>query len=229
MNYLSHYHYNHAVCGRPALPYFVMGVALPDLWSRFSRRKRIRWKSVSAATPRDPVGAPLRAGLLNHIEADRWFHALPAFVRMQRSTRARVEMDSAGGGISDLLAHLAVELALDHALLRRIPALADEFYDRLAECDSDEVARSAGELGDVDTRGLDAVIDGFVSRRYLREYRRPDGLIEAMQLILSQTAFGGQVPRGWIERLVCEALRCADPDEIWSQIPNREAIARQVR
>ncbi|GAF97361.1 unnamed protein product, partial [marine sediment metagenome] len=76
MNYLGHYVYNHAICGLDRQPDFVLGVALPDLWPRFSRKRRIRWQAVHAANVRDPQARQLRAGLLNHVAVDRRFHAL---------------------------------------------------------------------------------------------------------------------------------------------------------
>ncbi len=71
MNYLSHFFFNHTVCGVEPEPYFAMGVLLPDLWLRFSRKRRIRWKAVRAASPTGARGQALRAGLLNHVELDR--------------------------------------------------------------------------------------------------------------------------------------------------------------
>ena len=55
MNYLSHYVYNHEICGLPCEPYFVMGVALPDLWLRYSRSRRIRWRALESAVVTDSM------------------------------------------------------------------------------------------------------------------------------------------------------------------------------
>ena len=57
MNYLAHFVFNHRICGRPLEPYFALGVVLPDLWLRFSRERRIRWRAVQAAQPLVPAAA----------------------------------------------------------------------------------------------------------------------------------------------------------------------------
>ena len=54
MNYLGGYVFNHGVCQVVPEPHFEMGVALPDLWPRFSRGRRIRWECVRQGCRCDP-------------------------------------------------------------------------------------------------------------------------------------------------------------------------------
>lgn len=223
MNYLSHYVYNHEILGLAPQPYFVMGVALPDLWSRYTRARRIRWKSVQACRPADDTDLCLRAGLLNHVDADRRFHCLPAFLRMQRALKDQLAPAQLRSGLLDFFSHIAIELALDHALLRRRPGLADRFYDDLARCDRAEVETRVARLGAVDTTGLGDVIGAFVARRFLRWYAQPEGLMEATRLILSRTSVTVPADGRFLAELFERAIPLADPDAVWRELPLPDA------
>ncbi|MEP0847636.1 MAG: hypothetical protein HRF50_12570 [Phycisphaerae bacterium] len=219
MNYLSHYVYNHEILALAPQPYFVMGVALPDLWSRYTRARRIRWKSVQAFHPADETDRTLRAGLLNHVEVDRRFHCLPAFLRMQRLLKDQLAHAQLRSGLLDFFAHIGIELALDHVLLRRRPGLADRFYDDLARCERGEVQSRVARLGTVDTTGLGDVIGAFVTRRFLRWYTQPEGLMEATRLILSRTSVAVTADGRFLAELFERAIPLADPDAVWRELP----------
>ena len=218
MNYLSHYVYNHRVRGLPAEPYFALGVALPDLWPRFSRTRRIRWKSVRAAAPDDTPAIQLRAGLLNHVEADRRFHTLPLFLRWQRDIRRAVDDPASPPALLDFLAHMSIELELDVALLRDDPALIDEFYAVLGNADSAHAAALVGVLGAVDTTGLDGVIARFIQRRFLRHYTTPNGTLEVVQIVLSLAGIAPP-PERIIRAMLAHAAQLADPRAVWTDMP----------
>lgn len=218
MNYLSHFVYNHAVCGLPVEPHFAMGVVLPDLWLRFSREKRIRWKAIRAARPADEHDHNLRAGLLNHVETDRQFHSLPIFLRWQDNLKTRVHADGTHPALVDFLAHMAIELALDHQLLVARPTLADEFYDRLVMCDPTIVADRVGILGAVDTAGLDDVLRQFLARRFLRHYHTLDGLSDAVRIVLSMACIPAP-PDRLVHELLRRAVTSVEPQVVWDTMP----------
>lgn len=217
MNYLSHFVYNHAICGLPIEPYFAMGVVLPDLWLRYSRTRRLRWKAVRAAAPTEPLDRNLRAGMLNHVEADRRFHGLPIFLRWQADLKATIDANGQHPALVDFLAHMAIELALDCRLLSDDSGLADRFYDVVAGCDPVTVAEHAGVLGAVDTRGLDDVVRRFIERRFLRHYRTPGGLADVVRIVLG---FAGipVPPNRLVDDLLAGAARLAQPTAVWTEL-----------
>jgi hypothetical protein len=217
VNYLSHFVFNHRVAGLPEEPYFALGVALPDLWTRYSRKHRIRWKAVRAAEPRDAIARNLRDGLLNHVATDRRFHVLPVFLRWQKHLKQSVEADSVHPVLLDFLAHAAIEFAMDHALLSDDPDLADHFYDVVAQCDPVAVAQCVRILGDVDTTGLDETIRGFVARRFLKRYRRREDLTSAMQIMLEVVNFVPP-PERVLNELLHFATEIARPEIVWNEM-----------
>ena len=222
MNYLGHYAYNHTVLGFVPHPYFVLGVALPDLWTRFSRRRRLRWKAVRAADPRDTRIAELRAGLINHVEADRRFHALPIFEQWRRELKNAADGDLPPGILTDFLAHLIPELILDHKIACSTPGLAEAFYDALAECDSAFVEIEIGRLGEVDAAGLKPEIDAFVRRRFLPRFKRLDTVGEVVGFVLSLTGIAERPSNELLARLIHVATRSVDPEITWEQMGSIE-------
>ncbi|MBK9128438.1 MAG: hypothetical protein IPM13_11670 [Phycisphaerales bacterium] len=223
MNYLSHYVFNHQVCGLPREPGFVAGVALPDLWLRFSRRRRIRWRCVRSAEPRDARESALREGLLNHAEADRAFHALPLFLTWHRAVRDAAGPCDVHPAMVDFLSHVAVELALDHHLLSREPTLVDEFYDAVAGCDADWVEVATGRMVGVDTSGLGEVVRAFVRRRFIRVYATHRGLSEVVHVILELARFP-HPPTRVVGRLISEALVRVSPAAVWAALREGGAV-----
>lgn len=218
MNYLSHFVLNHELRRLPREPYFVLGVALPDLWLRFSRRRRIRWKQVREFSPRDPAQAALRHGLLNHAEADRLFHALPLFLSWQRDLKLALGPSDAHPAMVDFLAHVALELALDHRLIERDPGVVDSFYRLVGAVDPQIMEPAVAALAGVDARGLGETVAGFVRRRFIRIYATHRGLCETIFVILELARFPQPPPRV-VEQLVAEALVRASPSAVWAAWP----------
>jgi hypothetical protein len=220
MNYLSHYVFNHDIRNLPPDPPFVMGVALPDLWPRFSRTRRIHWPSVRAAAPADRAGAQLRAGLLNHVAADRAFHALPAFLAWQREARTHARDDAAHPAVLDFVAHVAVELALDHHLVRADGALPYRFYADFDAIEPLAVERRVGRLGRVDATGLGAQIAAFRTGGFLHQYGTRAGLCDVMQRILRHTRIPAAPAADALARALDCAVSIADPAATWSGLLN---------
>jgi hypothetical protein len=215
MNYLGHYAFNHEVCRIEPEPYFVMGVALPDLWPRLSRRRRIRWKCVRAAAPFDRHATHLRAGLLNHAAVDRRFHMLPLFLGWQRELKARVASDGTHPTLLDFLAHVALELTIDQLLLWENPQLADRFFDSLQACDYAAVEHHVGQLVGVGANGLEDLLETFVGRRFLRHYTRPDALVGVMRHTLSLTSVREPPADQLLSELLEHAVELAHPPTVW--------------
>lgn len=217
MNYLSHYHFNHRVLELKRDPDFVLGVVLPDLWSRFSRKRRLRWRAIRGAAPADAPTQALRAGLLNHVEVDRWFHSTPTFLRWQSELKRAADTDGLHPALAEFLVHIGIELVMDHHLLRDCPTLADEFYDVLAVCDPQLVAERVGGIGAVDTAGLDQVIAEFVRRRFLRCYHALENLEHVIQLVLDHAGIPAP-PKTQLGTLLAQADPLVNSDEIWREL-----------
>jgi hypothetical protein len=217
MNYLSHFVFNHAVRGLAPQPYFVLGVALPDLWPRFSRTRRIRWAAVRATPADGPVDGPLRAGLINHVEADRRFHSLPCFLGWQQTLKMHLASPARPAVVLDFLAHLALELALDRQLVCADRHLPERFYAHLGDCDLDLVERRLTVIAAVDARGLGDVVRGFLARRFLLRYVDHDALLVVIHQLLERLPIQ-LPPAAWLRELLDAAIALARPHEVWHEL-----------
>ncbi|MGE0479279.1 MAG: hypothetical protein AB7Q17_02285 [Phycisphaerae bacterium] len=223
MNYLGHFALNHRVARRPVEPLFAMGVALPDLWPRFSRRRRIRWRAVELGPHEDQSAERLRQGLLNHAAVDRMFHASAAFVGWQRALKHRVRGSIEHSALLDFVTHVAIELAIDHHLLRADAGLANDFYAALSPCDPAEVERLLAPVGDVDARGMAAEIRAFVGRRALERYREPPVLVRVLHHVLGLVGVTRPEPDPAVARIVAYALEAIDLAQLWNELGPRHA------
>lgn len=214
MNFLTHYVLNRRIRGLDGGAYFAMGLALPDLWPRFSRRRRIRWRHVEQAEPSERESRALRDGMLNHAADDRRFHTLPLFLGWQRRVR-QATAPAGGDAVTDFLGHIALELALDYRLLIADRSVADAFYAELSVCAVARVERDGGFLAGVDSSGLGAVITSFLQRRFLARYLAPDGMVEAIIRVFGLTSVPAAPDRAVIRMAVRAAVETAEPDALW--------------
>lgn len=218
MNYLGHFILNHEVCNAALRPYFVAGVALPDLWTRYSRKKRLHWPSVLAADPDTRDAADLRCGLLNHVAVDKRFHLSPTFLRWLRAVRAHAPEAERGAIVVDFAAHVAIELTLDHKLALRRPDRAEQFYDTLLACDPQRLADTAGSLGRVDTAGLAREVSDFVRRRFVPHFARRETIAAVLHYVLSLSRVRPLPTDQTQQRLIAAALEIVDPDALWPEL-----------
>jgi hypothetical protein len=112
VNFLLHHHLAIRDLGAPAAG---AGAMLPDLWRMADRRVFAR-----DVDPQDEPKAVREAldGIVHHEDADRWFHEAPVFAEGERATRDALRTTHAPR--IGLFAHIAWELCLDGALVRRV-------------------------------------------------------------------------------------------------------------
>jgi hypothetical protein len=95
-----------------------IGAMLPDLWRMVDRRVR------AVPTPIEAVDgsvqlASILLGIQHHLEVDRWFHSTPAFIEGEQGASERLRAGRLDAPKIGLFAHVAWELCLDGALVRR--------------------------------------------------------------------------------------------------------------
>ncbi|MFN0135970.1 MAG: hypothetical protein ACKVS9_07600 [Phycisphaerae bacterium] len=226
MNYLSHYYFNHVVCELPATPMFVVGVTLPDLWRRYSTDRRIRWRHVSDVACADKPMRQLRAGLLNHVEADRAFHALPAFANWQTELKHAFRRDARGelhSAVLDFLTHVAIELCLDRQLIERDARHMHAYYDLLAAARDERFDACVSATVGVDATGIGEILDLFIERRFLAAYDNFDALVTIVRRLLSFVRHSIEVDDEQIRSILIDANTCVEPAAVWAEMPRLNA------
>ncbi len=223
VNYLGHFHLNHAVNGLPVEAYFAVGVALPDLWPRFSRRQRIRWRAIRAARPSDAAAVALQAGLLNHVWADARFHACATFNRWQRELARSAALDQAGAALS-FLGHATIELVLDQRLLLDDPTLASRFYRTLAGCDLDRVEATLSRIGQGECPGLADALGSFIERGFLRRFVNDEDLLAVIEYIYALCGVAAPSPERIRHAVAC-AKPLVEPALLWPELAADSALS----
>jgi hypothetical protein len=92
-----------------------IGAMLPDLWGMVDRRIR----PVAARAPTGDGVAELLRGIEHHLALDRSFHASPLLLRGEKRATEALRGAARHTEKLGLLGHIAWELCLDGALLRR--------------------------------------------------------------------------------------------------------------
>ena len=91
---------------------------LPDLWRMVDRRVRATTRPGETTDPSGEL-AFILSGIQHHLEADRWFHAAAPFTEGERLTADALRAGGMNAPKIALFAHVAWELSLDGALVRR--------------------------------------------------------------------------------------------------------------
>jgi hypothetical protein len=96
-----------------------IGAMLPDLWRMADRRVRPIAGPVDHPPSIERRLPLLLMGIEHHVDADRWFHSADEFVDGERLTFERLRGSGIDAPKLGLFAHIAWELSLDGALVRR--------------------------------------------------------------------------------------------------------------
>ena len=119
MNFLFHFHL--AVSDLDSETSGI-GAMLPDIWRMADRRVRARRLAVLSSDDSDSDKnlSQLLSGIEHHLDVDEWFHQDPLFIEGEKLTRDAFRDANFSAGKMLLMAHIAWELCLDGALLRRL-------------------------------------------------------------------------------------------------------------
>jgi hypothetical protein len=173
---------------------------LPDVWRMADRRARARaTEGRGGESPgRIDVVRSVAEGIGHHLEVDAWFHGAPVFERGESAARGalRAARDSAKLG---LFAHIAWELCLDGALLRRvgiekvlravresIGAVRPDAHHQVARAwlpDLPEEDRGRFEIR------VDEILDAIAEGRWVAGYATAAGIVERLDGLRARLGF----------------------------------------
>lgn len=155
-------------------PWLLAGTAVPDWLGTADRSWRLRRARVEPFANGDgSARSEVAAGIVQHLDDDRWFHEAEAF----RRTSARLAdgfrevAPTEEGHRPGFLGHLATEMLLDAVLIERDPSRLDRYYEALTSVDPLAVQASVNEFAaGPGTERLAPFIGRFLETRFLRDY-----------------------------------------------------------
>lgn len=216
MNYFAH--------GRDYLhrPYFLAGTAIPDILSVVDRRMRVRRRRAQEHLDQpDRVCAEVAAGILQHLDDDRWFHQTRAFAELSlqftRDLRAILPEDDSYR--PSFLGHILVEILLDATLIEQQPERLDAYYQAFGAIDPRELSDAVNRMASRRSDTLAAFIPRFLAERFLYDYpddakllRRLNHVMRRVKLTPLPSSVLEFLPQARIEvRLRQDELLTPDP------------------
>jgi hypothetical protein len=173
---------------------------LPDVWRMADRRARARvGGGTGGESPgRSDVVRSVVAGIGHHLEVDAWFHAAPVFERGESVARDALRA-ARGASKLGLFAHIAWELCLDGALLRRvgietvlsavrgsIEAVRPDAHHLAAQAWLPDLP--AEDRGRFESR-VDQILDAIAEGRWVAGYATAAGIVERLDGLRARLGF----------------------------------------
>jgi hypothetical protein len=187
VNFLLHHELAARDLGRPES---AAGAMLPDVWRMADRRARARGEGntelETGAHPEPGLRAAAQ-GLAHHLRVDAWFHRAPVFV--DGETAVRQVLRRASAPKIGLFAHVAWDLCLDGALLRRrgTPRVLAELRESVASLRPvlhHRLASAHTLLPDADRAlfeaRVDRILDAIVAGPWVAGYATGLGIAERL-------------------------------------------------
>jgi hypothetical protein len=219
MNFLSH----SIVLPETSTELARVGSALPDLWPLMAVPPLPALVLRDLLASQDDRCRQLAAGISHHMRADAVFHGHPEFQRRMDWLAAQFKATWPELRRTSFYAHVLVEMLLDRWLIQRDPRPLADYYAAFHETNLGFAAehavtdRSSGP-------SLRAVLDRFVSSRFLEAYATPAGLAQRFQWLASRLPMKGGWQNQWTGEL-------AEHLEAWHNelAPGSGALLQSVR
>lgn len=183
MNFLCH-----------ALPYLDQPVVavctgMPDFLSVIDRKIRARAKTTTPfLESKDPTTRDVAAGILAHIQDDRWFHGGETFVQMnlEFAVELRDRLPGDAGFRPTFVGHILIEMLLDANYLLETPELVASYYDLFAEVPIEDIERAVNEMTGKPSPQIGSTIERFAAIKFLYDYANDDTLMVRLNQVMNR-------------------------------------------
>jgi acyl carrier protein phosphodiesterase len=180
MNFLSHYYFDRE--NQDA--HTVIGTVLPDLvknahkdWNFYPQKSEDLFRD-------DPTLNAILTGWKRHLKVDILFHSSDFFNRHTANLKQVLLPILTDSPVRpSFLAHIGVELLLDHLLVSERKIAIDAFYDHLNNVDEQALIIFLEKCGASDTEQFFKFLNSFRASRYLLSYQKLENISYALQRI----------------------------------------------
>lgn len=175
----------HLACAERLTPDAQLGAILPDLLSLYDRGVR-PFKLLRGGGGRVEAGE-VRDGVRFHYHVDSHFHRSPLFRDGSRALRERLMAAGGAPGLKRFaVAHVLIELFLDHLLIVRDGARLAAFYGALERRDGGALEALLAGLPELDWAGFSGFIGRLAALRFADGYLDRPGLLDRTDRILGR-------------------------------------------
>lgn len=177
MNFLSHYYFERFA----PYPERVLGVLLPDFLKNVNKKYNFQPQRFEEALYSSSGTTYILEGWYRHLEVDKLFHSSPFFVQHCHVLRKQLEPILVGLPIrASFMAHIAVELLLDHLLIHEGLINPIRLYEQLEAVNTGTIQRALTVLEGVDIPIFMQFYDRFLASRYVLEYAAMESVAYAL-------------------------------------------------
>ena len=180
MNFLSHYYFER----QHQDSNMVLGTVLPDLVKNAHKDWNLYPQKNEALFIEDNQQNSLLRGWKRHLEVDLIFHSSDFFIaEMAKLKQLLLPILNDSPVRPSFLAHIGVELVLDHLLVVNGKININSFYDHLQAVDDNSLNTFLIKCGSADTEQFFKFFNSFKSSRYLLSYQKIENISYALQRI----------------------------------------------
>ena len=177
MNFLSHYYFERFT----AQPEHVLGGVLPDLLKNVNKQYNFFPQRLEEKFFEYDKTRWISEGWYRHVEIDRLFHTSNFFIEHTHVLRKHLDPLVSHLPIrASFLAHISLELLLDHLLLDKQLINPNRFYEHLENVSYTTIDTYLGILGQIDIPRFFAFYERFLESRYMLRYVEMQNLSHAL-------------------------------------------------
>ncbi|MGJ1415621.1 ACP phosphodiesterase [Sphingobacterium multivorum] len=177
MNFLSHFYFERFATN----PERMVGGLLPDLLKNADKSFMLKPRQYEDELLDNPLLEQLYIGWNRHIEVDRLFHNSPYFFHHTHQLKLKIQSSLAGLPIRpSFMAHIALELLLDHILTQNKAVSIDKFYGALVYVNEDAVRKflKINQLSDIPK--FEKFYHQFIEWAYIYDYAQVEKIAGAL-------------------------------------------------
>ncbi len=180
MNFLSHYYFER---NNPD-HYMVMGVILPDLVKNAHKDWNLHPQKHPEKYQDDAAWQSVLTGWRKHLEVDNYFHSSEFFKTETGLLKKLILPTVTAGPVKPFfLAHIGLELMLDHLLLHAEAVKIETFYKQLNQANTPKIASFLAIAGLPDEEIFSNFLNDFLNSRYLFSYQKLENISYALNRI----------------------------------------------
>lgn len=179
MNFLSHFYFDRNTPNAN----IVLGTILPDLLKNANKSWNVHPEKHPELFDKDGLNTLLE-GWKRHLQVDLLFHSSDFFnTKMQELKQLLIPILKDTPVRPSFLAHIGVELLLDHLLVEHQKIAINTFYDHLEAVEEEDLTNFLKESNIDDIELFFKFFNSFKSSRYLLSYQKLENISYALQRI----------------------------------------------
>lgn len=180
MNFLSHYYFDKSNDDANV----VLGTVLPDLIKNASKEANLYPQKNEFLFLGNPDEESLLRGWKRHLSVDLLFHSSNYFLEKTTELKFLIKPIVEDTPVRpSFLAHIGLELLLDHLLIEHNLIQVNHFYDKLSAVKQESLGDFLTHCGLKDQSVFFKFMEGFISSKYLLSYQKLENISYALNKI----------------------------------------------